>query len=79
MGRKERHNDDNEMIGMPEEAPKKKEPTPGREWAMGLTQAAFEAELNKRCPSLDVMPIGEEWVYFGQPPEQLIAVVRPAD
>lgn len=74
MGRKERHNDDNEMIGLPV-----KEATPGREWAVGLTQAAFEAELTKRCPNLDVMPIGEEWTYFGQPPEQLIAVVKPAD
>ena len=51
----------------------------GREWAVGLSQKEFEVGLRERCPKLDVMPVVEEWPYFGQAPERLITLVKPDD
>ena len=51
----------------------------GREWAVGLSQKEFEIGLRERCPKLDVMPVVEEWPYFGQAPERMINLVKPDD
>jgi hypothetical protein len=55
------------------------EATPGREWAVGLTQGEFDVEYIRRHPTSDIIPDVATWPFMPEPEYNGVSPVLPED